>query len=70
MNAKELIQSLKTQIELQKQFDLSEAVVSQPIGNKELAKTRIMFPIEGTWKVFEVEAKEIATYEGIEIQAS
>lgn len=65
MNALELVQQVKSQIEASSQIEESETYVSQTMGNAKLGTIRVMIPVEGKVRVIEVTAKELVTYEGL-----
>lgn len=65
MNAKDLIQSFKDTLDVQSSIAETDTRVSPPVGDRHACRTRVVIPIEGSFRVYEIEAREIVDHRGL-----
>lgn len=66
VQARSLLQNLKDSIETQSQIAETETRVTPISGDIREAAATVLVPIEGQIKVFEIRAREVGTYEGLD----
>ena len=67
MEAKNLLQELRSKISTDSEITENEAVVSSISGTDKEASVTVFWPVEGVIRVFEVRAKEMKPYLGLEL---
>ena len=68
MRSPELLQMLKSGVEMKAQIEESETYVSQIVGDDKACAARFTMPVENSKEVFEVIVRKVATHTGLQEQ--
>lgn len=68
MRCPELLQMLKSNVEMKAHLEESEDYVSQIVGDDKACAARFTIPVEDSKRVFEVIVREVVTHTGLHDQ--
>ena len=65
MQAFDLLQVLRNQVQIQSQVSETEVMTTPIHGDQKEAVINVIFPIEGQMRVVEIRARQMGTYSGL-----